>query len=285
MLHLTPFLTVYSTLIFFLLGTVMASFLGCMGFRMCKGESVLHGRSHCDSCGHTLGVAELIPVVSFLISKGRCKHCGAKISKMNLFGELGMGILFAFLALMNANIYILMLYLVFFSILYLVTITDLIDQIIPDSALIVAIVVRVVAIVLDYYYGLFSNIIYAGVDKPSLWSRLGGLLVDGVAVSLPLLILVLIMEKVLKKDAMGGGDIKLLFVTGLYLGWMRNILVVFLACIIGIIVGFIQQKKEVKAESEEEQPFYFAFGPSIVLSTVLVYFFGYMILYWYISLI
>ena len=283
MLHLTPFLTVYTTILAFLLGTVMASFLACMGWRMCKGESVLRGRSHCDSCGHVLGARDLIPILSYLMSKGRCRHCGAKISSINLFGELGMGVLFAFVTLVYGNLYFIILHCIFFCILYLVTVTDVIDQIIPDGALLVAIVVRVIAFVLNYYFEFYSNIIY--IHKPALWSELIGLLVDGLAVSLPLLILVLIMEKILKKEAMGGGDIKLLFVTGLYLGWARNILVVFFACIIGIVAGSMQQKQVEKEEdSEEEQPFYFAFGPSIAFSAVLMLFFGNMILDWYLSL-
>lgn len=283
MLNLTPLLTAYSTTIFFLLGTVMASFLGCLGFRICKGESILHGRSHCDVCGHTLGICDLIPVFSFCMNKGRCRHCGAKISKMNLFGELGLGFLTGLVAWLMGDIYFIIYYLFFFSFLYLVTVTDLIDQVIPDSAILVAIVVRVIAFVLDYYYNILTYFIYS--EKPPLWNQLGWLLVDGLAVSLPLLLVVLLMEKVLKKEAMGGGDIKLLFVTGLYLGWRRNILVVFFACIIGIIVGTIQQKKAMKVEdSEEEQPFYFPFGPSIALSAVLMLFFGNIILNWYLSL-
>jgi prepilin signal peptidase PulO-like enzyme (type II secretory pathway) len=225
----------------------------------------------------------MVPVLSFCMSKGRCRHCGVKISKVNLYGELGMGLLFGFLALESGNLYFIILHLVFFSVLYLVTVTDLIDQIIPDSAMIVAIVVRVIAFVLNYYFDFYRTIIY--IKKPSLWSQLGWLLVDGLAVSLPLLLLVLLMEKILKKEAMGGGDIKLLFVTGLYLGWQKNILVVFFACIIGIIVGTIQMKKAMNAEeSEEEQPFYFPFGPSIALSAVLMLFFGNIILNWYLSL-
>lgn len=283
MLHLTPFLTVYSTILAFLLGTVMASFLACMGWRMCKGESVLRGHSHCDTCGHALSARDLIPILSFLLCKGRCRYCGAKISKVNLVGELGMGCLFAVTALISGNPYFVLFYCFFYCILYLVTVTDLIDQIIPDSALVVAIVVKVIVFVLNYKYDLFNYIIY--IEKPALWSELLWLLVDGLAVSLPLLILVLIMEKILKKDAMGGGDIKLLFVTGLYLGWARNILVVFFACIIGIVVASIQQKKAIKEEpSEEEQPFYFPFGPSIAISAVLVLFFGNKILNWYLSL-
>lgn len=287
MLHLTPFLTVYSTILAFILGTVMASFLGCMGWRMCKGESVLRGRSHCDTCGHTLGARDLIPILSFLMSKGRCRYCDAKISKMNLIGEIGMGALFAVLVLFDGNLYFVFLHLCFFSILYLVTITDIIDQIIPDSALLVAIVVRVVAFVLNYKYDFYGG--EHGSEVHALWMELLGLFVDGIAVSLPLLILVLIMEKLLKKDAMGGGDIKLLFVTGLYLGWERNILVIFFACIIGIITASIQQKMAGESASEEDDledghAFYFAFGPSIAVSAVLMLFFGNLILDWYLSL-
>ena len=277
MLHLTPFLTVYSTVIAFILGTVMASFLGCMGWRICKGESVLRGRSHCDSCGHILGAHDLIPILSYLINKGRCRHCGATIPKINLYGEVIMGVLFALFNLMVENIYFLLIHLFLFCILYLVTVTDIYEQIIPDSVLIVAAVVRVIVFALNYKYN-FYNINY--IHEPTLWSELLGLLIDGLAVSLPLLILVLIMEKIMKKEAMGGGDIKLLFVTGLYLGWAKNIMVILFACIIGIIAAYVQQIKS----DDDEQSVYFAFGPSIAVSTVLILFFGDYILEWYMSL-
>lgn len=284
MLHLTPFLTAYSTVLAFVLGTVLASFLGCLGWRMCKGESVLHGRSHCDTCGHVLEARDLIPILSFLMNKGRCRHCKAPISKMNLYGEVGMGVLFALFTLAYDNVFYLILTLVFISILYLVSVTDIYEQIIPDGALLVAIIVRVGYFILNYQYGFLDNPIYVG-EKPALWSELLMLLVDGLSVSLPLLILVLIMEKVLKKEAMGGGDIKLLFVTGLYVGWARNILVVFFACIVGIIIGSIQQKKaQSEMDTDEEEPFYFPFGPSIAASAVLVLMFGNQILNWYLSL-
>jgi prepilin signal peptidase PulO-like enzyme (type II secretory pathway) len=212
------------------------------------------------------------------MNKGRCRHCGEKISRINLYGEMIMGALFALLVFLNGNIYFVITYIFFICILYLVTVTDICDQIIPDSALIVAIIVRVVGFVLNYKYEFYSNVIY--ISKPAIWSELLRLLIDGLAVSLPLLILVLIMEKILKKEAMGGGDIKLLFVTGLYLGWARNIVVIFFACIIGIIIGCIQQKKS----AEQEETFYFAFGPSIAVSAVSVLFIGNPIIDWYMSL-
>lgn len=274
MIEVTPFLTAYYTIIAFLLGTVMASFLGCMGWRMCKGESVLKGRSHCDACNHVLGARDLIPVVSYLMSKGRCRYCGAKISPLNFYGELSLGLLFGVVTFIYRHPFQLeyVLVLFFFSVLYLVTVTDIYEQIIPDGAIITAIVVKVVYVIILY------------IEEPALWSKLLGILIDGLVVSLPLLILVLIMEKILKKEAMGGGDIKLLFVTGLYLGWARNILVVFFACIIGIVVASIQQKKMMTEEEEAEETFYFPFGPSIAVSAVLMYFVGNPILDWYLSL-
>lgn len=259
MLHLTPFLTAYSTIMAFILGTVMASFLGCMGWRMCKGH---------------------------------CRHYGASISRLNLYGEVGMGVLFALLTLQSGNVYFVVTTLFFFCILYLVTLTDIYEQIIPDSALLVAIVVRVIGFLLNYKYDFYTPIVY--IEKPALKSELLGLLIDGLAVTLPLLILVLIMEKILKKEVMGGGDIKLLFVTGLYLGWAKNILVVFFACIIGIISAAIQQRcaekvvKENASKNEmvetEEQPFCFTFGPPIAASAVFVTFFGNQILDRYLSI-
>lgn len=291
MIHLTPFLTAYFMVLAFVLGTVMASFLGCLGWRMCKGESVLKGRSHCDSCGHVLGARDLIPIISYLNTKGHCRYCGASISKLNLYGEWVLGILFAVVTYSYGDLFQISIYLFFVCILYLVTVTDIYEQIIPDGVLITAIVVKVAHYIVMYQSNgnIIGNIVY--INKPPLWSALLGLLVDGLAISLPLLILVLLMEKLWKKEAMGGGDIKLLFVTGLYLGWAKNLLTLLLACIIGIVVGTIQQKKAIKnAENEEsdekegDAPFYFAFGPSIAVSAGFVMLFGNIILDWYLSL-
>lgn len=290
MLYITSFLTAYFTVIAFVLGAVLASFLGCLGWRMCNGESVLKGRSHCDSCGHVLGARDLIPIFSYLISKGRCRYCGVQISPVNLYGELILGILFAVVTFLYGHPfqyeYILVLF--FFCIMYLVTVTDMYEQIIPDSAIVVAIVVKLVHLVIGYYfdlnYTLDHPIVY--IEKPALWSELFAVVIDGLAVSVPLLILVLIMEKILGKEAMGGGDIKLIFVTGMYLGWARNILVIFFACIIGIFIASLQQKSMQQGEEmeSEEETFYFPFGPSIALSAVLVLFIGNPIIDWYLSL-
>jgi len=265
MLYLTPFLTAYCLLLAFISGAAVASFLGCMGWRMCNGESVLKGRSHCDSCGHVLSARDLIPILSYVKNKGRCAYCKEPIGSINVIGEIIVAVAFV-LTTMKFDISVkLVPMLLFICILYLVSVTDIYAQIIPDSCLLVAIVIRFV-----YYF----------VVEGFQWKSFLMLLLDGFAVSVPLLLLVLLIEKIWQKEAMGGGDIKLLFVTGLYLGWAQNILGIFFACIFGIIVGLIQQKK---AEDEEESV-YFPFGPSIALGTFVTMLIGDELLTWYMSL-
>lgn len=219
MLFLTPGITAYCLILALVLGAVFASFLGCMGWRICNGKSVL---------------------------KGRCAYCKASIAPMNLYGGILLAVVFVLTTLRFDITWNLILMLCFVSILYLVSVTDIYEQIIPDSALFVAILIRIV------YFVLIEGFQWKGILE---------LFIDGIAVSLPLLFLVLIMEKILKKEAMGGGDIKLLFVTGMYIGWAENLLAIFFACIIGIVVGIVQMRRQ--------EGVYFPFGPSIAAGAVI----------------
>lgn len=256
MLFLSPGITAYCLVLAFVLGAVFASFLGCMGWRIYNGESVLKGRSHCDSCGHVLSAHDLIPIISYVKNKGRCAYCKTQISPMNLYGEIILAVAFVLTTIRFDISGQLLLMLFFVCVLYLVSVTDLYDQIIPDGAVLVATGVRIG---------------YLVCVEGASWKGVLEMLIDGLAISVPLLLLVLIMEHILKKEAMGGGDIKLLFVTGLYLGWEKNLLAIFLACIIGIVIGVIQMRKQ-DAKTEEGE--YFPFGPSIALGAVIAMLIG-----------
>ena len=142
MLYLTPGITIYILTIAFILGAVFASFLGCMGWRICNGESVLKGRSHCDSCGHSLGWRDLIPILSYLVRKGRCAYCKQPIPKMSLYGELLLAVVFVLTTMQYDITWKLALMLFFICVLYLISVTDIYEQIIPDSCLLTAIIVR-----------------------------------------------------------------------------------------------------------------------------------------------
>lgn len=261
MLFLSPVITIYILTVAFILGAVFASFLSCMGWRISRGESVITGRSHCDSCGHTLTWRDLIPIISYITRKGRCAYCGQRISKMTILGELFLGTVFVFTTIRFDVGLELVLMLIFICILYLVSIIDIYERIIPDGILLIAVLVRIVWFLLT--------------ETATLKGALA-LFTDGLSISLPLLLLTLLMECILKKEVMGGGDIKLLFVIGLFIGWQNTLLTIFIACIIGIIGGYIQMKK-----SEEV---YFAFGPYLAVAAVLALMLGDGLIAWYMSL-
>lgn len=261
MLYLSPGITMYILTLAFILGAVFASFLGCMGWRISKGESVLKGRSHCDSCGHTLRWRDLIPIISYIARKGRCAYCGQPISKITVLGELLLGIVFVLTTIRFDVSLELVLMLIFICILYLVSLIDIYERIIPDSILLVAVGVRVLWFLLVETF---------------TWEGMLALFIDGLSISLPLLLLTLLMERILKKEAMGGGDIKLLFVIGLFIGWQNTLLAILFACIIGIIGGSIQMRK-----SEE---IYFAFGPYLAVAAVIALLIGDGLIEWYMSL-
>ena len=141
-------------------------------------------------------------------------------------------------------------YAIFGSLLLACAFADLEGYIIPDRFVIGLIVVRLVFLLL------------LGADR-SQWidSLLGGFAVGG-----GLLLIVLIYEKLRKIEAMGGGDLKLLFATGLYLGWMGNILCLFAACVLGIVFGIIATRGETERV--------FPWGPSISAAAILTALWG-----------
>lgn len=101
-------------------------------------------------------------------------------------------------------------------------------------------------------------------------------LIGGVAVGGGVLLLALLMEKLLRRDAMGGGDIKLLFLTGLFLGWQKNLLCLLLACVVGILWGLIRAKR-----GQQGLPW----GPGIALAAWCAALFGQNLIDWYLSLL
>ena len=233
MLYTDPFLTVYCCLLAALLGACMGSFLNCAAWRIVHGESVLRGRSHCDACGHVLTVRDLIPVVSYLAAHGRCRYCGAKLSRRHVLAEAVSALVFVTLLLhYDISLQALEGWCVA-GILLVCSFADLEGYIIPDRFIAVGVVLFIITL-------FFA---------PQLLGR----------------------------EAMGGGDIKLLFLTGLFLGWKRNLLCLVAACVIGIVWGLLQKKRG----GGEAIPW----GPSIALGAWLTALCGQQIIDWYLGLL
>ena len=259
MLSASPALVVYCCVLAALFGACMGSFLNCMAYRMLHGESVLRGRSHCDACGHVLSARDLVPVFSYLFSKGRCRYCGAKLSSRHVWAEgVSAAVFVSLLVKYDISLQTLEAWLLA-GILLACAFADLEGYIIPDRFIAAGIV-------------LFIGRLFF-VPEPvetAIDGALGGFAVVGV-----LLLFVHFMEKRMGREAMGGGDLKLLFVTGLFFGWKGNLFCLILACLIGIVWGIAAQKRN------EPIPW----GPSIALAAWVTALFGESAINWYLSLL
>ena len=250
---------IYCVVIFAILGAVMGSFLNCAAWRISRNESFTKGRSHCPSCGHELSAADLIPVFSWLFLRGKCRYCGSKVSVRYLLAELFMAAMFV-LALLRFGITVeLFRNLVLLCLLFLLSMVDLEIFEIPDSCHIIAAVLWAATcwFVLDGISDIIFHIIAAVVYG-------GGIL-----------LISMIFDKLLNKESMGGGDIKLFAVMGLYLGLAPSLLALILSCVIGLIFAFI--RKRITPDASEEFPF----GPSIALAFWIVLLYGGPVIDWY----
>ena len=263
MLYLTPFITIYFCSLAAVLGACMGSFLNCMAWRAVHGESVLKGRSHCDKCGHVLGAKDLVPVFSYLVLKGKCRYCGAKMSAGFLWSEIVSAVVFVSLLLRYDISLQALEFLLLASVLLASAFADLEEYIIPDRFIVAGIVFRVIFILLS------GDVLHEALRS----------LIGGASVAAALLVVTLLLEKILKRDAMGGGDIKLIFLTGLYFGWQRNLFCLILACFAGILFGLVSMSKK-----KEEDAKLIPWGPSIAFAAWMTALFGQNVLDWYVSL-
>ena len=233
-------------ILFFILGTILGSFYMVVAERIPKGESIVTPPSHCDKCKHRLTPIELIPIFSYIIQGGKCKNCKTKLSIMYPLYELLCGILFALTFISYGFSYQLIIALTFISMLLIIVLSDIEYMIISDSVLIVSTVILMIEIL------LIHDIKFLGI------SILNGLIAFGL-----MFLLRLFGNYIFKKDTMGGGDIKLMFLFGLVLGYKMSILSIFIGSIIGLPISLIL----IRNKSNHEIPFgpFLSIGATIVL--------------------
>ena len=264
LMAVSPFLAVYLTALAAVLGAVLASFGGCVASRLVAGESFLKGRSHCTSCGHTLSVLDLFPVFSWLFLKGKCRYCGASVPALYPVTEAMGGAMFAALLWRYGISLQTLEYWIFAILLLILSLVDWDSGILPDSVMLI---------------GTANFVLFTLLRGEGLSGLLHGAL-SGLTVSIPLLILVLVMDRVLGRESMGGGDIKLFFVAGLYFSLLQLLVVVILACVLGIVLSLLTGK----TTGDEENPKAFPFGPAIALATCASLLWAQPILNWYLGL-
>ena len=187
-------------IIFFLAGLVFGSFYNVVGFRLSKEESIIKPPSHCPKCKTKLKPLELIPVLSYVFLKGKCSSCKEKISVFYPLMELFTGILFAVSFYSFGFSYELLLAITVSSLFVIVVITDLNYYIIPDQInLFFAVFILFINVLIHGFAGALIQTFY------------------GLTLFLFMYFLMLIGNKILKAESLGGGDIKLCFALGMIL--------------------------------------------------------------------
>lgn len=232
-------------LLFFVLGTIFGSFYNVVGYRLPKGESLLYPSSHCTKCNHKLGPLELIPILSFLFLGRKCKNCGEKISWFYAIFEFLTGVLFALSYIVFGFSLECLLSIVFISMLIIVIISDYQTMIIPDEVLIFF--SALIIIIKFFIVGL---------------NGVGIALLEGIGAFGIMLLIKLFGDFLFKKESMGGGDIKLLGVFGLTIGFPMSIVSIFIASFIGLPISLILLKKN----SSHEIPF----GPFLAVAAIII---------------
>lgn len=258
--HLPTHIVIYLCAVTALLGLVMGSALNCLALRLASGQKWSgKERSVCPRCGHVLTAADLVPLFSWLFLGGKCRHCKAPISIRYPLTEATLAVIYVALLLKYGLTPSLITPVIFASCLFCLSLVDLDTQIIPDRFILIPILSRTVELLLT------------GGIRGLISGALPGFVIAG-----SVLVLSLIMDKVLKKDTMGGGDIKLLFVIGMFLPFGQCLLMVMLACITGIFMASLLMKVS------PDTPF--PFGPALSLAAIVTLFVGQPILNWYLGL-
>ena len=235
-----------------LLGLCLGSFAGALAYRLPKRISIMgRTRSACPLCGHALKAIDLIPVFSWLISKGRCRYCCEKVSVDYIILETTTTLLvvtFFLLYGFNPATPFLILLAPVLTAMFLI---DLRHMIIPDKLNLAIVVLGILAIITE---GLFApwHIL------KSLWlqSMLGALIYFVTAY-----LITWGVSLALKKQAMGGGDIKFFAAAGIWLGPAILPMFMMVAGGFGVIFGLIS--KRITGEK------YFPFGPALIISFLL----------------
>ena len=244
----------------FILGLIVGSFSNVCIYRIPRNESIIYPASHCPKCRSNITPKDNIPLLSYILLKGRCRNCKSKISIQYPIVELLTGLIYLIVYLIYGLSVQTLIYIVLSSALIIIAFIDLNEQIVPD-------VISLPGIVVGFIISFFVS--YISFINSALGVLVGGgiILIIGLAGSV-----------IFKKEAMGGGDIKLAAMIGAFLGWRYIVISLFLGFFLGALAGIILILSKIKSR-EDTVPF----GPFIVLGSFITLLWGEKIISWYLG--
>jgi leader peptidase (prepilin peptidase)/N-methyltransferase len=246
----------------FIIGLVVGSFLNVCIYRLPREESIVKPRSHCPHCRKTIPWYDNIPLLSYILLKGKCRFCKARISFQYFTVELVTALLFILFYNTFGLTLKSLIYVIFTCGLVVATFVDFNFRIIPDEINIGGIILGLAISFIypelqstnNHFFGLYQSFLGIIIGGGVLW-------ITGV-----------IGDFIFKKETMGGGDVKLLAMVGAFLGWKTAVLTFFISPIFGAIVGII-----IKLRTKNSL---IAYGPYLALGSLVALFFGNDILRW-----
>ena len=247
---------------FFIPGSLIGSFLNVVIYRLPKGESIVFPPSHCSECNTPLKPYELVPIVSYLVLKGKCRTCGVKISAQYPVIEGITGIIFLFTYRQFGFSLEFFQYVIVLSLLVAIFLIDYRHYIIPDSLNLIIFLTALVFFITGMVQGVY--------DLSDLLFRVYGFIVGG-----GFFFLIAVVT-----GAMGGGDIKIMAALGFLFGFTPTILLTFLSFVLGGILSAMLLVLKIKKRKD-----HIPFGPFICISALITIFWGEQMLQWYMNLL
>lgn len=237
----------------FMIGSIVGSFINVVIDRLPKGETFVFGRSNCRNCHHVIRVYDLIPIISYILLKGKCRDCKCKIGLNSLFVEIFGGVMILFCFHHYGLSYEMVLSFLMFMVLLAISMIDIKTMIIPDR-------LTISFLVLSLIYSFFQPHLV-------IQTRLLGMIsVSGI---------MLVMSFVVS-NSFGGGDMKLMAVSGFLLGWQNNVLALLLAVwSAGIYAIYLLITK--RKSRKDHIPF----GPYLSFGIAFTLLYGNDVLKWY----
>jgi len=243
-------------LFFLFLGIIIGSFLNVVIYRLPEGKSIIYPPSHCPKCNKRLKMIDLIPVLSYLSTRGKCRYCKEKISFQYPFVELLTGFLFlsAYLKF-GLNIKLIFM-LILLSSLIVISFIDYKFMIIPNVITYPGVIIGLLYAIIFEYINIINSLL--GIFIPAFL----------------LLIIALIF-----RGGMGIGDIKLVAMLGAFLGYKYTLAAIFIGSVFGSIIGLTLMSLGILKKKSR-----IPFGPFICIGAVLMIFYGDYLISFYLSL-
>ncbi|WZL71464.1 prepilin peptidase [Clostridiaceae bacterium 35-E11] len=236
------------------LGLMIGSFLNVCIYRIPRKISILYPGSHCPRCKTRLKPRDLIPMLSYILTKAKCRYCGEGISPRYPLVELMNGLIYLLLYHYFGFTLTFLQYAVLSSLLLVIAWIDYDLQIIPDELMLFGLLV--------------GTMLYVFRHDGMLWRNgLIGLLIGGG---------IFLLIAVVSKGAMGGGDIKLMGVLGYWLGGQYILLITLLSFVIGAVFSILLLLLKIKGRKDM-----IPFGPFIAMAAFITIIYGESIIYWY----